>query len=434
MKQTTRLLITGAVVLVAVGVVLVKYRYYLTNPWTRDGQVGAQVVQITSRVTAPIVDLPIDDNQFVRTGDLLFRIDPSDFQLAVDMARVQLDQSREDVASLEAAVRSAQAQVDEARAGVTSAEGQIGASEADLEAAKAGVQEAEAGVTSAQAVIAQREANVEEARREAERARRLADQKAGAVETAESKTAAAASNQAELDSARAQLREAEAQLAKAVAGVSQAEANLVISQNGLSEAKARLETAIANRDQAKATLGEPGEANVRIRQAKVSLEQAELKLSWTSIYAPVDGYVTNLSLRLGDQTVANQPVLALVDVNSFWVYGFFKENCIEGIEVGDRAIVTLMSYPDQPIEGRVDSVAWGISQSDGSTGEDLLPSISPTFEWIRLAQRIPVEIGHLQLPEGVELRVGTTASVLIMKGTAGESAEPSAVAVPRPLQ
>ena len=93
-----------------------------------------------------------------------------------------------------------------------------------------------------------------------------------------------------------------------------------------------------------------------------------------------------------------------------------------------------MSYPDKPIEGWVDSVGWGIAQDDGSTGFDLLPNVSPTFEWIRLAQRVPVRIHLGELPEGVELRVGTTGSVLVMTGTAGDGHDNSVPAVPAALQ
>jgi multidrug resistance efflux pump len=126
--------------------------------------------------------------------------------------------------------------------------------------------------------------------------------------------------------------------------------------------------------------------------------------------------------------------MVLVDVNCFWVTGFFRENYIEGIREGDRAIVTLMSYPDKPLDGRVDSLGWGIAQQDGSTGFDLLPAISPTFEWIRLAQRVPVRIHLDKVPEDIKLRVGTTASVLVMTGTSGSTSDKSAVAAPKALQ
>ena len=146
------------------------------------------------------------------------------------------------------------------------------------------------------------------------------------------------------------------------------------------------------------------------------------------IRAPVDGYVTNLNLRLGSQAVANQPTLALVDVNSFWICGFFKETAIGKIGEGVKAVVTLMAYPDAPLEGYVDSIGWGIAQQDGSTGFDLLPSISPTFEWIRLAQRIPVRIHLDEVPEGVALRVGTTASVMVMTRADDAAKAPAAPA------
>jgi multidrug resistance efflux pump len=164
------------------------------------------------------------------------------------------------------------------------------------------------------------------------------------------------------------------------------------------------------------------------------VEQAMLNLEFTEVSAPVDGYVTNLNLQLGSQAVANQPAMALVDVNSFWIDGFFRENQIGRIGIGDKAIVTLMSYPDKPIEAYVDSLGWGIAQDDGSTGFDLLPNVSPTFEWIRLAQRVPVRIRLGELPAGVALRVGTTSSVLVLTGTAEEGHDGSVPAAPAILQ
>ena len=164
------------------------------------------------------------------------------------------------------------------------------------------------------------------------------------------------------------------------------------------------------------------------------MEQAELNLEFTEVKAPVDGYVTNLDLRLGSQAVANQPAVALVDVNSFWVHGFFRETLVGRVQRGDEAVVTLMSYPDSPLRGRVDSIGWGIAQDDGSTGQDLLPNISPTFEWIRLAQRVPVRIHLEAVPDDVELRVGTTGSVLVRTGTADDEKAAPAPGAPRALQ
>ena len=190
-------------------------------------------------------------------------------------------------------------------------------------------------------------------------------------------------------------------------------ANLTQAQATLNNSEAALAEAIANR-------GAEDGANAKIREAKAAVRQAELNLEFTQVTAPVDGYITNLNLRLGTQAVANQPVVALVDTDSYWIHGFFKETDIANMNAGDKAIVTLMTYPDSPLSGEVDSLGWGIAQQDGSTGFELLPNVNPTFEWIRLAQRVPVRIHLTDVPEDVELRVGTTASVLVMTESGSE--------------
>jgi multidrug resistance efflux pump len=378
MKGKTKYLLTAAIVLIAVIVVLFKYWDYVTNPWTRDGQVRAQVVQITPRVSAPIMKLPIADNQLVKAGDLLFEIDPRTFEAALEQARAQLDNTRDEIEALEKQV----------------------------EAAQADVKAASANIKRAQAAIRGYAGRVEQADAEYKRQQILIKQRA----TSQKRVESARGNYIAVVNEKAN---AEAQLLQMQAQLGEAEANLAKAQ---------------------ADLGAPGEKNAQLRLAKAQVRETELNLEFTRVKAPVDGYVTNLNLRLGSQAVANQPALALVDMNSFWVHGFFRENYIEDIREGDRAIVTLMTYPDKPLDGRVDSLGWGIAQQDGSTGSDLLPTISPTFEWIRLAQRVPVRIHLDKVPEGVKLRVGTTASVLVMTGTSQETNKKKAVAAPKALQ
>jgi multidrug resistance efflux pump len=301
-----KLFTTGAVILVAAGIVVAKYWYYLTNPWTRDGQVRAQVIQMTPRVSGPIVDLPIQDNQFVKAGDLLFKIDPRTFQAAVNQAESELQQAQ---------------------------------------------------------------VKAKDAKEEADRARSIRRRDRGAMSVQQ------------LERKENDQRAAEA-----------------------------------------AVLG-----------AEAALQQAKLNVEFTEVKASVDGYVTNLNLRLGSQAVANQPALALIDVDSYWVHGFFREDRIGDVQPGDRAIVTLMTYPDRPLEGKVDSLGWGIAQDDGSTGYNLLPSINATFEWIRLAQRVPVRVHLIDPPKDIPLRVGTTASVMVMTGDNSSAARP-VPPLPRALQ
>lgn len=374
MSLSKQQLATGAVVLIAILVVAAKYRDYLVNPWTRNGQVNADVIQITPRVSGPIVKLAVDDNQFVRAGDLLFVIDPRTFQAAVDQARAKLDTTSDDVKALEK-------QVESARAGVEVAMADVSRARSSFEAADATVEKNDAEYKRQQEMLPKKATS----RKAVERA------KANYAVSLEQRKA---------------------------------------SQAGVGQARAALAQARAALARAEADLGALGDANPSIREARAALRTAELNLEFTEVRASVDGYVTNLNLQLGSYAVANQPALALVDVGTYYVYGFFRETEVGRIQSGDEALVTLMSYPDEPIAGRVESLGWGIAQQDGSTGAQLLPNVNPTFDWIRLAQRVPVRVALDDVPDSVALRVGTTASVLVRTGTAPAGASRAAAGAP----
>ncbi|MCQ1058039.1 HlyD family secretion protein [Photobacterium sp. ZSDE20] len=283
-----RFSITTCLLLLAVTAIGWKYQQYLHNPWTRDGQIRAQIIQVTPRVTGPIINLPISDNSEVKAGDVLFEIDPRTYKAALAKSKASLVQ--------------AQAQLNKAQD-------------------------------------------------EAKRGHSLSRRQPGSI-----------------------------------------------SQLTLSQLNNAVESAQAG-----------------VMVAKAAREEAELNLGFTKVTAPVDGFITNLTLRVGSQVVANQPVVALVDKNSFWIEGFFKETDIQDVTPGEQAVVTLMAYRNQPLQGRVDSIGYGIAHQDGSTGVSLLPNVNPNFQWIRLAQRIPVRITLDDLPETIQLRVGATASVMINK-------------------
>lgn len=378
MDKTKKYLATGSVVLLALVLVLLKYWDYVVNPWTRDGQVQASVVQIAPRVSGPIVDLPIVNNQYVKAGDVLIQIDPRTFQVALEQAKAELASTSNNYTALSEQVVAAQASVD---------------------AAKFAVQQASAS-------IKQAESNLRRDKAEFERQGEMLPRKA--------------TSQKAYQQAEASYRVSQQQRATAVAGLAQAKADVHKAEANLAEAK-------ANR-------GAAGDDNPQVRAAVANLEQAELDLEFATVRAPVDGYVTNLNLRMGSQMVANQPALALIDVKSYWITGFFRETSIGDIRSGDRAVVTLMTYPDQPLTGRVESIGWGIAQDDGSTGSQLLPNVAPTFEWIRLAQRVPVLVALDEVPPDVALRVGTTCSVLVETSTAEDDIERSPTAAPRALQ
>lgn len=156
-------------------------------------------------------------------------------------------------------------------------------------------------------------------------------------------------------------------------------------------------------------------ATANLDAATANQQAIELNLDFTKVYAPADGYITNLKLRIGAQVIANQPVVALIDENSFWIEGFFKEDDLNGVKATDKANVTLLMHQEYMLTGEVHSIGFGIAKLDGSTGNDLLPTVNPNFQWIRLAQRIPVKIKLNNVPKEIQLRVGMTASVQITK-------------------
>ncbi|MCG9632876.1 HlyD family secretion protein [Vibrio sp. Isolate30] len=156
-------------------------------------------------------------------------------------------------------------------------------------------------------------------------------------------------------------------------------------------------------------------AKANLNLTKAMVEEAKFNLDYTKVYASTDGFISNFHLRVGSQVVANSPVVALIDANSFWVEGYFKETDLEGVDPNDKAFVTLLIDPDQPLEAEVTSIGYGIAKQDGITGNELLPNVNPNFQWIRLAQRIPVKVTLKQMPNNVQLRVGMTASIKIIK-------------------
>lgn len=277
-----RLIPTVIVVAAALFVARGLWRHYEEEPWTRDGRVRADVVEVAPDVSGLITQVNVRDNQGVRAGDLLFTVDQPRYRLAVDQAQA--------------------------------------------------------------AITAQLPA-LREAKQEAARNHALGDLVAAEVTQA-----------------------ADAK----VAG---------------------LQAALA--------------------QSRVALDTARLNLNRTEVRAPIDGVVTNLSLRPGNYATAGHPEFALLANNSVYIVGYFEETKLKRIHLGDKARVRLMG-DDAVIDGHVDSIAGAIDERDGGNGTSLLANVNPTFSWVRLAQRIPVRIHIDKVPAGLDLVAGRTATVEIV--------------------
>jgi multidrug resistance efflux pump len=154
-------------------------------------------------------------------------------------------------------------------------------------------------------------------------------------------------------------------------------------------------------------------AEASLKAALVRQETARLDLERSRVRAPTDGYITNLNLWPGDYATAGVPRMALIDSNSFWVYGYFEETKVQGVRIGDHAVVRLLGAKVD-IQGHVDSIASGIVDRDNPTGQDeLLANVDPIFTWVRLAQRVPVRIHLDSVPRDIHLAMGMTCTVVL---------------------
>lgn len=259
---------------------------YMETPWTRDGHVRADVVSIAPDISGPVAEVLVSDNQTVAKGEVLVKIDPARFQIALALA----DASLKD-----------------------------------------------------------RAAALTQARREAERYHRL-------------------------------------------------ENGPAVSQQNIEQADLAVEQASAAYDEAKA-----------------NRDLAALNLERTSVRAPANGVISNLSLNPGDYVASGSGVMALIDTDTLRVEGYFEENQLPRIAVGDAVSVDLMGH-GQTLRGHVESIAAGIEDRERTDGSNLLANVTPTFAWVRLAQRVPVRIALDDVPAGTRLVAGLTATVTVHPG------------------
>jgi multidrug resistance efflux pump len=287
--------VIGTLVISLFGVVAAVevWQHYVLSPWTRDGRVVANSVTIAAEVSGRIVDIRVRENQFVKKGVVLFIIDQSTYQAALQ---------------------------------------------------------------SAQATAGSNLATMELQQSNAARGHRLT--------------------------------------------------KLSISDEQLEDLDLHAKAAEAN-----------------YQQALAARDNAKINFDRTIVYAPVNGYVTNLVLDQGDYAEIGKAVMAVVDSDSFRVEAYLEETKLNFVMVGDAATVIPLSGA-APIKGLVDSIARGIGDTQNPTGTNLLQNVNATFEWVRLAQRIPVRIKLVDLPKDTILASGMTVTVSIVPRRQSEESIP----------
>jgi RND family efflux transporter MFP subunit len=176
--------------------------------------------------------------------------------------------------------------------------------------------------------------------------------------------------------------------------------------------RAGLDNAIVSAESRETAEFAVGTASAQYQAALAARGMAELNLERTVVRAPVTGYVTNLNVHVGDFAAVGAAKLAVIDSASYYVVGYFEETKLPLLKVDDAVEVHLMSGAAQ-LQGHIESIAHGITDRDANTGRELLADVNPTFNWVRLAQRVPVRIHIDHQPKGMELVAGTTCTVVI---------------------
>jgi multidrug resistance efflux pump len=287
-------LATLAIALVAVVMALVTWDYYVTAPWTRDGRVRVQVASVAPQVSGQITELRVGDNQYVHKGDVLYVIDPFDFEVALGVAKAEVQRKAADL----------------------------------------------------------------------------------------------------------QVKDMQ------------------------SERRQRLSALATTPEEQQTFAGSAVQAKAAFEAAEQQEAQAEINLRRSEVRSPVNGYVTNLQMRIGDYAHQGSVNISVIDTDSYWIDGYFEETKLAHVCIGDRVEAKLMGYA-QPVLGHVVSVTRGINVSDAAAGTQGLPNVNPVFTWVRLAQRVPVRIAIDQVPVGVPLVSGLSATVTIEDDADGANSQPS---------
>ncbi len=373
--KVRRLLIGGgAVVLTAIFGLFV---YYHNRETTDDAQVDGHITPMASKVYGRVAQVLVEDNQAVKAGQVLVKIDARDYQAALDQAKaslalaesearsagVDVPRTRENVASgnSNADAQFVGAQADVARAQSTYEQAQT----ADLALAQANVEKSRANAELAKADLARYLPLMEKgeiSKQQYDAAKANADASASALQADLQKQAQAQRN---VEVAKAQLDAAKARVEQARAGVASAHADVKQVNMKAADAQAKL---------------------AKVEQARAALEAAELNLSYAEITAPVDGVATHKQVEPGQIVQAGQGLLVVVPLQNVWVTANFKETQLKNMKAGQIAEVKVDTY-GKTFSGRVDSIA-------GATGAvlSLLPPENATGNYVKVVQRIPVKI------------------------------------------
>lgn len=365
---------TVLVVLAVVGYFL--WRYFGSYESTDDAQIDGHLNAISARISGQVNEVRVDEEQLVKKGDILVKIDPRDYEVAVAKAEADLadaeaalEGSRTDVpltsTTTESALSSARSVHADAGAGLTAAERQLNAALARLETARAQVTEAEA--------------NYKRAADDAERYKMLVAKDEISAQVYDQAVQTAAAAKATLAARTASVTEAQQNITVAEAAIQQARARI-------SQADASIQAALTAPQQVAISQSKAKSAAAKLLQQRALLDQARLNLSYCTIVAPVSGIAGKKTVEIGQNVSPGQQLLVVVPLDDIWVTANFKETQLKKMKVGQRVKFSVDAY-DHEYTGHVTGIA-------GAAGSrlSLLPPENATGNYVKVVQRLPVRI------------------------------------------
>ena len=396
--KVRRIVIVAALLLAALGTVL--YLYYRDRVSTDDAEVDGHIVAMAPKIPGTVSEVLVHDNEPVKAGQVLVRIDPRDYQARVDHAQASLQ-------AAEANARGANVDVpltnETTLSSSTDASAQLASAQANYQRAQLAYQQASTtDLAFARDQVAKAQADNDKAQADLERMKPLATKAEISAQELDSYVAAS-------KVARSELESAQQKLAGARQSADIAHAAMLAAQAQVKAAEAAVRQAQANRKQVEIRSADVASADAAIAQARATLDAAKLDLSYTTITAPTDGVVTHKSVEVGEIVQPGQALFVLVPLNDVWVTANFKETQLAHVRPGQKAEVHVDMY-GQTFTGHVDSIA-------GATGSrlSLLPPENATGNFVKVVQRIPVKIVLDPIPpEKAVLRPGMNVDATII--------------------
>ena len=405
-------LIAAVIVLLVAAVFGVRYWLYArSHESTDDAFIDAHVTPVSPKVSGYIAKVHVKSNQQVKKGDLLVEIDPRDYEAKLDQAKAQLAagearlkeaqtgveltraNTKANVQQASGTVQQARAGVEMQRAGAAAERTRVTQASAAINSAQANLQQAQAQVEAAQAELVRAQADVaryQELYSKDEVSKQRLDQAIATARTAEAQTEAAKQRAA---AAASQVSESQAAQRTASETARRAEVQIGAAQAQVQEAQGKLAAANTAPQQVAASQAQAQTASASLEQLRAAVAQAEIDLSYTKLFAPDDGRVTNKSVEDGALVQSGQPLMAIVP-GDVWVTANFKENQIGKMRPGQSVEITVDAYPDKVFKGHVDSI-----QAGTGARFSLLPPENATGNYVKVVQRVPVKIVFDEPPD-----------------------------------